>query len=50
VLNSPGTFFDALNASVESDNDFLSLGGNRVENVIVSLQLIDAGWASKFGQ
>jgi len=50
VLNSPGTFVDALSASVASDNDFLSLGGNRVENVIVSLQLIDAGWASKFGQ
>jgi hypothetical protein len=50
VLNSPNTFVDALTASVVADNDITSLGANRLENVIVSLQLIDAAWASKFGQ
>jgi Domain of unknown function (DUF4852) len=50
VLNSPGTFVDALTVSVASDDDISSIGSNRLENVIVSMQLIDARWAAKFAQ
>jgi hypothetical protein len=47
VLNDPNGFVDALTASAVSDRDFSDLGGNRLQNVLVSLQLIDAVWAAK---
>jgi uncharacterized protein DUF4852 len=50
VLNSPGTSVDALTVSVAADEDISSIGANRLENVIVSMQLIDAGWAAKVAQ
>jgi hypothetical protein len=46
VLNDPNGFVDALTASAVSDHDISDLGGNRLQNVIVSLQLIDAAWAA----
>jgi hypothetical protein len=47
VLNDPTTFVDALTASVGYDHDISFAGSNRLENAIVSLQLIDAEWAAK---
>ena len=47
VLNDPNGFVDALTASAAADRDISDLGGNRLQNVIVSLQLIDAVWATK---
>ena len=49
VVNDPNGFVDALTASAVSDRDFSDLGGNRLQNVVVSLQLIDAAWAAKAG-
>jgi hypothetical protein len=50
VLNNPTISVDALTANATSDRDISDLGGNRLQNVIVSLQLIDAAWAATFGQ
>lgn len=50
VLNNPQITVDALTASAAADHDISDLGGNRMQNVIVSLQLIDANWAKQFGQ
>jgi hypothetical protein len=50
VLNNPAITVDALTASAAADNDISDLGGNRLQNVIVSLQLIDANWAKQFGK
>jgi hypothetical protein len=50
VLNAPDTVVDALTAAVTSDRDITSIGSNRRENFIVSLQLIDAAWAAQFGR
>ena len=47
VLNNPDGVVDALTASAVSDRDISDLGGNRIQNVVVSLQLIDATWAAK---
>ena len=47
VLNDPNGVVDALTASAVADRDISDLGGNRLQNVIVSLQLIDAAWAAK---
>lgn len=47
VLNDPTTSVDALTASAGADRDISDLGGNRMQNVLVSLQLIDAAWAAK---
>ena len=46
ILNDPNGVVDALTATATSDRDFSDLGGNRLQNVIVSLQLIDATWAA----
>ena len=50
----PGTVFsnsdsvvDALTANVAYDEDISSIGANRLENAIASLQLLDAAWAEK---
>jgi hypothetical protein len=48
VLNNPSITVDALTASAAADRDISDLGGNRLQNVIVSLQLIDANWAKQF--
>ena len=50
VLNDPNGFVDALTASAASDRDISDLGGNRLQNVVVSLQLIDAAWAAAAGK
>ena len=50
VLNNPNITVDALVASAAADHDISDLGGNRLQNVIVSLQLIDAAWAAKVAQ
>jgi hypothetical protein len=50
VLNNPSITVDALVASAAADHDISDLGGNRLQNVIVSLQLIDAAWAAKVAQ
>jgi hypothetical protein len=50
VLNNPNITVDALTASAAADRDISDLGGNRLQNVIVSLQLIDAAWAAKVAQ
>jgi hypothetical protein len=50
VLNNPSITVDALTASAAADHDISDLGGNRLQNVIVTLQLIDATWAKQFGQ
>jgi hypothetical protein len=50
VLNSPTTVVDALTANVNYDRDISFAGSNRLENAIVSLELIDAAWASQFKQ
>src|SRR5262245_38055937 len=50
VLNNPSITVDALTASADADRDISDLGGNRVQNVIVSLQLIDANWAKQFAK
>jgi hypothetical protein len=50
VLNNPSITVDALTASAAADHDISDLGGNRLQNVIVSLQLIDANWAKQFAQ
>jgi hypothetical protein len=50
VLNNPSTTVDALTASAAADHDISDLGGNRLQNVIVSLQLIDANWAKQFAK
>jgi hypothetical protein len=50
VLNNPSITVDALTASAAADHDISDLGGNRLQNVIVSLQLIDAAWAAKAAQ
>lgn len=47
IVNDPNGAVDALTASAVSDRDFSDLGGNSLQNVIVSLQLIDAAWAAK---
>ncbi|HVQ13070.1 MAG TPA: hypothetical protein VMS40_05745, partial [Vicinamibacterales bacterium] len=47
VLNNPDGVVDALTASAVSDRDISDLGGNRIQNIVVSLQLIDATWAAK---
>jgi hypothetical protein len=39
VLNNPTMSVDALVASAAADRDISDLGGNRLQNVIVSLQL-----------
>jgi len=49
VLNNPNGVVDALTASAAADRDISDLGGNRLQNVVVSLQLIDAAWAAKAG-
>lgn len=46
VVNNPAITVDALTASFSADTDVMSTGLNRRENVIVSLQLIDAAWAA----
>jgi hypothetical protein len=46
VLNNPEIVVDALIASVRRDSDVLSTISGALENVIVSLQLIDAPWAA----
>jgi hypothetical protein len=46
VLNNPSITVDALIASAAADQDISDIGGNRLQNVIVSLQLIDAAWAA----
>jgi hypothetical protein len=50
VLNNPAITVDALIASAAADRDISDLGGNRLQNVVVSLQLIDAPWAAKAAQ
>jgi hypothetical protein len=50
VLNNPTITVDALVASAAADHDISDLGGNRLQNVIVSLQLIDANWARQFAK
>jgi hypothetical protein len=50
VLNNPTISVDALVASAAADRDISDLGGNRLQNVIVSLQLIDANWAKQFAK
>jgi hypothetical protein len=50
VLNNPAITVDSLTASATADHDISDLGGNRLQNVIVTLQLIDATWAKQFGQ
>ena len=50
VLNNPTITVDALVASAAADHDISDLGGNRLQNVIVSLQLIDAEWAKQFAK
>jgi hypothetical protein len=50
VLNDPTMTVDALVASAAADRDISDLGGNRLQNVIVSLQLIDANWARQFAK
>jgi Domain of unknown function (DUF4852) len=50
VLNNPSITVDALTASAAADRDISDLGGNRLQNVVVSLQLIDAAWAAKVAQ
>ena len=50
VLNNPSITVDALVASAAADHDISDLGGNRLQNVIVSLQLIDAAWAATVAQ
>jgi hypothetical protein len=50
VLNNPAITVDALIASATADRDISDLGGNRLQNVVVSLQLIDAPWAAKAAQ
>jgi len=50
VLNNPTITVDALTASAAADHDISDIGGNRLQNIIVSLQLIDADWAKQFGQ
>jgi hypothetical protein len=50
VLNNPSITVDALVASAAADRDISDLSGNRLQNVIVSLQLIDAAWAAKVAQ
>jgi hypothetical protein len=50
VLNNPSITVDALTASAAADHDISDFGGNRLQNVIVSLQLIDANWAKRFAQ
>jgi hypothetical protein len=50
VLNNPSITVDALTASAAADHDISDLGGNRLQNVIVSLQLIDANWAKQFAK
>ena len=50
VLNNPSISVDALTASAAADHDISDLGGNRLQNVIVSLQLIDANWAKQFAK
>jgi len=47
VFNKPDSFVDALTASVAYDEDISSIGANRLENAIASLQLLDAAWAEK---
>jgi hypothetical protein len=50
VLNNPTITVDALVATAAADQDISDLGGNRLQNVIVSLQLIDANWAKQFAR
>jgi hypothetical protein len=50
VLNNPAITVDSLTATPPADHDITDLGGNRLQNVIVTLQLIDATWAKQFGQ
>ena len=50
VLNNPAITVDSLTATAAADHDITDLGGNRLQNVIVTLQLIDATWATQFGQ
>jgi hypothetical protein len=50
VFNNPSISVDALSASASADRDISDLGGNRMQNVIVSLQLVDAAWAEKAAQ
>jgi hypothetical protein len=50
VVNNPSITVDALTASAAADHDISDLGGNRLQNVIVSLQLIDANWAQQFAK
>jgi hypothetical protein len=50
VLNNPTITVDALVASAAADRDISDLGGNRLQNVVVSLQLIDANWAKQFAR
>jgi hypothetical protein len=47
VFNKPDSFVDTLTASVAYDEDISSIGANRLENAIASLQLLDAVWAEK---
>jgi len=47
VFNNPDSFVDALTATVAYDEDISSIGANRLENAIASLQLLDAAWAEK---
>ena len=47
VFNKPDSLVDALTASVAYDEDISSIGANRLENAIASLQLLDAVWAEK---
>jgi hypothetical protein len=45
VFNNADSVVDALTASVAYDEDISSIGANRLENAIASLQLLDAAWA-----
>jgi hypothetical protein len=47
VLNNPNIVVDALIASTRRDSSVMSTMSNTLENVVVSLQLIDAPWAAK---
>ena len=47
VFNNADSVVDALTGTVAYDEDISSIGGNRLENAIASLQLLDAAWAEK---
>jgi hypothetical protein len=50
VLNNPSVSAHALTATFAADTDFMSAALNQRENVIVTLQLVDAAWATSVAQ